>query len=103
VEDVAYATQAGPCGAAAEVRSGDKMRCVAALATSTVHDAMTTTTARRNTSSSAHAVANPDDFDRTVGWRRLKSPGVTVAVVAMMIAAVLQSLGTVVIGRLATN
>lgn len=79
------------------------MRCVAALATSTVHDAMTTTTARRNTSSSAHAVANPDDVDRTVGWRRLKSPGVTVALVAMTIAAVLQSLGTVVIGRLATN
>ena len=79
------------------------MRCVAALATSTVHDAMTTTTTRRNTSPSAQAVANDDDFDRTVGWRRLKSPGVTVALLAMMIAAILQSLGTVVIGRLATN
>jgi len=79
------------------------MRCVAAPAASTVHDAMTTTTTRRNTPRSAQAVANVDDFDRTVGWRRLKSPGVTVALVAMTIAAVLQSLGTVVIGRLATN
>ncbi|KAA0095513.1 ABC transporter ATP-binding protein [Mycolicibacterium sp. P1-18] len=64
---------------------------------------MTTTTTRLGTSPAAPTVGADDDLDRTIGWRRLKSPGVTVALLAMTIAAVLQSLGTVVIGRLATN
>ena len=70
-----------------------------------VHVAMTTTT-RPGTPTSGTAVGHvdsADDLDRTVGWRRLKSPGVTVALLAMTVASVLQSLGTVVIGRLATN
>ena len=64
---------------------------------------MTTTTARLGTSPAAQTVGTVDDLDRSIGWRRLKSSGVTVALLAMTIAAVLQSLGTVVIGRLATN
>ncbi|MCV7132609.1 ABC transporter ATP-binding protein [Mycobacterium hodleri] len=64
---------------------------------------MTTTTTRLGTSPAARTVGTVDDLDRSVGWRRLKSPGVTVALLAMMVAAVLQSLGTVVIGWLATN
>lgn len=59
----------------------------------------TTMTTRR----APYSVGHVADLDRTVGWRRLRSPGVTIAVVAMMIGAVLQSLGTVVIGRLATD
>ncbi|BBY31490.1 ATP-binding cassette domain-containing protein [Mycolicibacterium sediminis] len=43
------------------------------------------------------------DLDRTVDWRRLRRPGTSVALIAMMIAAVLQSIGTVVIGRVATS
>ncbi|MGV9799357.1 ATP-binding cassette domain-containing protein [Mycobacterium sp. NPDC003449] len=41
--------------------------------------------------------------DRTVDWRRLRGPGAGVALVALMLAATLQSLGTVVIGRLAAD
>jgi ATP-binding cassette, subfamily B, bacterial len=67
------------------------------------HGDMTTTTTRLGTSPAARTVGTVDGLDRSVGWRRLKSPGVTVALLAMTIAAVLQSLGTVVIGRLATN
>ena len=44
-----------------------------------------------------------DDLDRTVDWRRLRRPGATIALLAMMFAAVLVSLSTVVIGRLATE
>ncbi|MEU0497692.1 ABC transporter ATP-binding protein [Mycobacterium sp. NPDC006124] len=65
-----------------------------------------TTTTRPDTIPSGSAVGNRDHangLDRTIGWRRLASPGVTVALLTMTIAAVLQSLGTVVIGRLATN
>jgi ATP-binding cassette subfamily B protein len=64
---------------------------------------MTTTTTRLGTSPAAPAAGTVDDLDRSIGWRRLKSPGVTVALLAMTIAAVMQSLGTVVIGRLATD
>jgi len=64
---------------------------------------MTTTTSRPGTPAAAQTVGTVDDLDRSVGWRRLRSPGVTVALLAMTIAAVLQSLGTVVIGRLAAN
>src|SRR4051794_16837877 len=67
------------------------------------HDAMTMTTARPDTTNSAPPVANVGALDRTVDWRRLRSRGVTIALLAMMVAAILQSLGTVVIGRLATN
>ncbi|MCV7229807.1 ATP-binding cassette domain-containing protein [Mycolicibacterium komossense] len=43
------------------------------------------------------------DLDRSVDWRRLRAPGAAVALVAMAIAAVLQSLSTVVLGRLAAT
>lgn len=40
---------------------------------------------------------------RQVGWRRLRSPGGTVALLALCVAAVAQALGTVVAGRLAQH
>lgn len=63
---------------------------------------MTTTTDRRGTRP-ARTTGVPTDPDRTVDLRRLRGLGAVVALTAMVIAAVLQSLGTVVIGRLAAN
>ncbi|MGH3638608.1 MAG: ABC transporter ATP-binding protein, partial [Mycobacterium sp.] len=48
-------------------------------------------------------MSRPDDPDRAVDWRRLWRPGTSIALVAMAIAAILQSLGTVIIGRLAAD
>ncbi|CAN5586773.1 ATP-binding cassette domain-containing protein [soil metagenome] len=62
--------------------------------------AMTTTMARPGTTG---AGGGAPDLSRTVDWRRLWRPGASIALVAMVIAATLQSLGTVVIGRLAAN
>lgn len=61
---------------------------------------MTTTATLRSDASTSATDVGPD---RTVDWRRLRRPGVTIAIVATMIAAVLQSVATVVIGRLAAN
>lgn len=43
------------------------------------------------------------DLDRTVDWRRLRRPGAGLALITLVISAVLQSLGTVFIGRLAAQ
>jgi ABC-type multidrug transport system fused ATPase/permease subunit len=64
---------------------------------------MTTTTDRPGTNRSTGALRDTADLDRTVDWRRLRGPGAGIALAAMVIAAVLQSLGTVVIGQLAAN
>ncbi|MET0897753.1 MAG: ABC transporter ATP-binding protein [Mycobacterium sp.] len=64
---------------------------------------MTTTTVRPGTTGSAGSVGQAVDLSRTVDWRRLRRPGAGIALIAMAIAAILQSLGTVVIGRLAAN
>jgi ATP-binding cassette subfamily B protein len=64
---------------------------------------MTTTTSRPATDRSTRSVGRPDDLDRAVDWRRLWCPGASIALVAMAIAAILQSLGTVITGRLAAN
>ncbi|CAN5748206.1 ATP-binding cassette domain-containing protein [soil metagenome] len=61
---------------------------------------MTTTTQRR---AAATSIGTADDLDRTVDWRRLRRPGAIIALAALMVSAILQSLGTVVIGRLAAN
>lgn len=55
---------------------------------------------------SIRADSHDDHLDRTVDWRRLWRSGhgvAVVALVAMMLAAILQSLGTIAIGRLAAN
>ncbi len=44
-----------------------------------------------------------DDLDRTVDWRRLRRPGAGIALAALVIAAILQAVGTVVVGRLAAS
>jgi hypothetical protein len=67
---------------------------------------MTTTTSRTpGTNTPAESVGRPADldFDRAVDWRRLWRPGVGIAMAAMGIAAILQSLATVIIGRLAAD
>ncbi|MET0698838.1 MAG: ABC transporter ATP-binding protein, partial [Mycobacterium sp.] len=61
---------------------------------------MTTTIDRPETLGSGGAAL---DLSRTVDWRRLWRPGTSLALGAMVIAATLQSLGTVVIGRVAAN
>lgn len=43
------------------------------------------------------------DLDRTVDWRRLRSPLTGIALAALVLAAVLQSIATVVIGRVAAD
>jgi ATP-binding cassette, subfamily B, bacterial len=63
----------------------------------------TTTAARPGARTSTESVGETVELDRTVDWRRLWRPGTSLALVAMAIAAILQSLGTVVIGRLAAN
>lgn len=67
------------------------------------HETMTSTTNRPGTGKSTGAVGYAVDLDRTVDWRRLRGPGAGIALAAMVIAAVLQSLGIVVIGRLAAD
>ena len=88
-----------------------KMRCAWALPMRNVrrHDrleTMTTTTyPAPGARTSTRSVGGPADLesDRTVDWRRLRRRGSGIALTAMAIAAILQSLGTVVIGRLAAD
>ena len=64
---------------------------------------MTTTDSRPTTSASPAGVDAGDALDRTCDWRRLRRPLTSVALVMLAVAAVLYSLGTVVIGRLAAD
>lgn len=47
--------------------------------------------------------AKPVDSSRQVDWRRLRGPVTTAALIALAVAMVAQSIGTVVAGRLAEN
>lgn len=64
---------------------------------------MTTTTDRADTQRSTGSVDPAVGVDRTVDWHRLWRPSASIALIAMVLAATLQSLGTVAIGRLAAN
>ena len=64
---------------------------------------MTTTTSRPSTTSPAPRVGDVVVAAPTVDWRRLRRPAAYVALVALAIAAILQSIGTVIIGRVAAN
>jgi ATP-binding cassette, subfamily B, bacterial len=63
---------------------------------------MTTVTTDQPRAKSA-ARSTPRDPERTVDWRRLRRRGAGLALIATMAAAILQSLGTVVIGRVAAD
>ncbi|MET0452015.1 MAG: ATP-binding cassette domain-containing protein, partial [Mycobacterium sp.] len=64
---------------------------------------MTTTEVRSGPHTPTGREGSGDQLDRTVDWRRLWRPLTSIALIAMAVAATLQSLGTVVIGRLAAN
>ncbi|MBJ7287289.1 ABC transporter ATP-binding protein [Williamsia sp.] len=64
---------------------------------------MTTTTSRPSTTAPTPRVGAVVVPAQTVDWRRLRRPAAGVALVALAIAAILQSIGTVIIGRVAAN
>ncbi|WP_346780617.1 ABC transporter ATP-binding protein [Janibacter sp. DB-40] len=64
---------------------------------------MTQTLERTATAATPPSASTPTPPERTVDWRRMRSPAAAAALVCSAIAAVSLTLGTVVIGRLAED
>ncbi|MGJ0121033.1 ATP-binding cassette domain-containing protein [Williamsia sp. MIQD14] len=64
---------------------------------------MTATTTPQPTRAASARVSSVVESARQVSWRRLARPATGAALVALTVAAILQALGTVVIGRVATD